>query len=154
MPNIADVIEEYIKARLGRSSGGVIIFRRNELAERFRCVPSQINYVLSTRFTSSRGYIIETRRGGGGFIRVIRVSLAEAEDLFDIMKRKIGDQLSFPDALDLVRYLYEEDLITKREAHMIENVLEIAAPDQNPEADQLRAAILKAVLVILLRHEK
>jgi len=84
MPNIADIIEEYIKARLNQSNGGIIMVRRNELAEKFRCVPSQINYVLSTRFSFNRGYIIETRRGGGGFVRIMKLPMEESRDILDI----------------------------------------------------------------------
>ena len=155
MPNIADIIEEYIKARLNQSTGGIIILRRNELAEKFRCVPSQINYVLSTRFSFNRGYIIETRRGGGGFVRVIRVPLEQSEDLLDIVYDKIGDRVNLTESISLVRYLYEEELITKREALMMENVLEVCGSDNPDEgAGRRRAIILRAMLMALLRHDK
>ena len=155
MANITDIIEEYIKARLGRSSGGAIIFRRGELAEKFSCVPSQINYVLSTRFSSSRGYIVETRRGGGGFIRIIRIPLEESEELLDIVYEKIGDQIEMNEAIGLIRYLFEEDIISRREAHLMETVIEVAAPDHShPEARRNRAVILKSMLMVLLRHKK
>ncbi len=155
MPNIADIIEEYIKARLNQSNGGIVILRRNELAEKFRCVPSQINYVLSTRFSFNRGYIIETRRGGGGFVRVIRVPLEESEDLLDILYDKIGDRITLSESVNLIRYLYEEDLVTKREAHMMENVVEVTASNSPVEDNgKLRVTVLKAMLMALLRHEK
>ncbi|MHB9093895.1 MAG: CtsR family transcriptional regulator [Eubacteriales bacterium] len=155
MPNIADIIEEYIKARLNQSNGGIVILRRNELAEKFRCVPSQINYVLSTRFSFNRGYIIETRRGGGGFVRVIRVPLEESEDLLDILYDKIGDRITISESVNLIRYLYEEDLVTKREAHMMENVVEVTASNSPVEDNgKLRVTVLKAMLMALLRHEK
>ncbi len=154
MPNIADIIEEYIKARLNRSNGGIIILRRSELAEKFRCVPSQINYVLNTRFSFNRGYIIETRRGGGGFIRVIKVSLEETEDLLDIVYDKIRDQISLKESINLIRYLHDEELITKREAHLMENVIELVTPNGDLDKGVQRAAILKDMLMVLLRHEK
>ncbi len=155
MPNIADIIEEYIKARLSQSNSGIIIFRRNELAEKFRCVPSQINYVLSTRFSFNRGYIVETRRGGGGFVRIIRVPLEEAEDLLDIIYEKIGERVTMTEAMHLIRYLREEDLITAREAHIMQTVMEVATPGQHdPDMEEYRARIFKAMLMVLLRHEK
>ncbi|MBU7007501.1 CtsR family transcriptional regulator [Phosphitispora fastidiosa] len=155
MANITDIIEEYIKARIGRSNSGVIIFRRGELAEKFSCVPSQINYVLSTRFSSSRGYIVETRRGGGGFIRIIRIPLEDSEELLDIVYEKIGDQIGMNEAIGLIRYLFEEDIISRREAHLMETVIEVAAPDHgHPEARRNRAVILKSMLMVLLRHKK
>ncbi|MDT3699907.1 MAG: CtsR family transcriptional regulator [Thermincola sp.] len=153
MPNITDIIEDYIKARLNQSTGGIVILRRNELAEKFRCVPSQINYVLSTRFSFNRGYIIETRRGGGGFIRVIRVPLEDSEDILDIVYDRIGEQVSLREAVSLISYLYEEDLISKREAQMMQNVVEIIEEgDQTHETGSKRAAVLKAMLIALLRH--
>lgn len=155
MPNIADIIEEYIKARLNQSTGGIVILRRNELAEKFRCVPSQINYVLSTRFSFNRGYIIETRRGGGGFIRIIRVPLEESEDILDIVYERIKDRVSLAEAVSLIRYLYEEDLVSKREAQMMQNVVEIIeGGSQTQESGKKRAAVLKAMLIALLRHER
>ncbi|MFZ5641354.1 MAG: CtsR family transcriptional regulator, partial [Bacillota bacterium] len=85
MPGIADFIEEYIKSLLGQSQGGEVVIRRNELAEHFRCAPSQINYVLTTRFSFDKGYIIESRRGGGGFVRIVRVTLKDKRELLDII---------------------------------------------------------------------
>ncbi len=155
MPNIADIIEEYIKARLNQNGGGIVIFRRNELAEKFRCVPSQINYVLSTRFSFNQGYIVETRRGGGGFVRIIRVPLEDGEDLLDIIYEKIGERVTVTEAMHVIRYLFEEDLITKREAHLMQTVIEVTASNQrDPEMEEERARLLKAMMIILLRHEK
>lgn len=154
MPNIADIIEEYIKTRLNQSTGGIIIIRRNELAERFRCVPSQINYVLSTRFSVNRGYIVETRRGGGGFVRVVKVSVDDAGDLLNIIYEKIGDCVSLTDALSLIRYLYDEEVITKREFYLMQNVLETATPNnRNHDTDKDRAVMLKAMVMVILRHQ-
>jgi transcriptional regulator CtsR len=155
MANIADIIEEYIKAGLSQSNGGIIVFCRRELAERFQCVPSQINYVLSTRFSVERGYIIETRRGGGGFIRIVRVSLDKNENLFDLILDKIGARISFSEAVNIIRYLYEEDMITQREAYLMQAVMELTAPANLVEdkATQ-RAVVLKSMLMVLLRHQK
>jgi len=152
MPNIADIIEEYIKARLNQSNGGIIMVRRNELAEKFRCVPSQINYVLSTRFSFNRGYIIETRRGGGGFVRIMKLPMEESRDILDIIYERIGDRISLHEATDLIRYLYDEDLITKREAYLMGNVLEVC---DSPGLDGSQLAVIfKAMLMALLRHGK
>ncbi|PKM79641.1 MAG: CtsR family transcriptional regulator [Firmicutes bacterium HGW-Firmicutes-14] len=155
MANIADIIEEYIKARLNRSNSGTIIFRRSELAEKFQCVPSQINYVLSTRFSCNRGYIVETRRGGGGFVRIIRMTLEESEDIIDIICEKVGSGISFKDSISIIRYLYEEEVITKREAHLMEVIIELTtAGSGSEETDAGRAVLLKAMLMVLLRHKK
>lgn len=154
MPNIVDIIEEFLKVRLNQSNSGIILFRRSELAEKFKCVPSQINYVLSTRFSTDRGYIVETRRGGGGFVRIIRVSLDDAGDLLEIIYDKVKDGISLHDSINIIRYLYEEELITRREAHLMETVVEVTAPNKGPEMNQIRASVLKSMLMVLLRHEK
>lgn len=152
MANIADIIEEYIKARLNQSNGGIVLFRRSELAEKFSCVPSQINYVLSTRFSTNRGYIVETRRGGGGFVRIIRIPLEESEDILDIIYEKVQDVIPRREAINIIRYLFEEELITKREAHLMEMVLDVTVPEDNHEMNRSRAVILKSMLMVLLRH--
>ena len=155
MANIADIIEEYIKTMIGRSNGGAVRFRRSELAEKFQCVPSQINYVLSTRFSSNQGYIVETRRGGGGFVRIIRLALEDSEDLLDIIYERIGVQISTTEAVHLIRYLFAEELVTGREAHLMQTVIEVTVPeDGHPETEKNRAIILKSMLMVLLRHKK
>ena len=73
MPNLADYIEDHIKKLLSLSKSNCIELQRKELALKFNCVPSQINYVLATRFTPSRGYLVESRRGGGGYVRIVRL---------------------------------------------------------------------------------
>lgn len=154
MPSIVDIIEDYIKARLNQSTGGIIVLRRSELAEKFQCVPSQINYVLSTRFTSHRGYIIETRRGGGGFVRIIKIPLQKAENLIDVIYEKVGEKISTKEAINMIRYLAEEEVVTKREGYIMENALEAAVPNDTDEDDQNRALILKSMIMVILRHQK
>lgn len=78
MASLADLIESYIKQQLRSSENQAIAISRAQLAELFSCVPSQINYVLTTRFTLERGYMIESRRGGGGYIRIVRVNQESA----------------------------------------------------------------------------
>ncbi|HOK71062.1 MAG TPA: CtsR family transcriptional regulator, partial [Bacillota bacterium] len=73
MGSLSDYIESYLKLLLDTGPHGFVEVQRRELAERFRCAPSQINYVLSTRFTVERGYVVETRRGGGGYIRIFKL---------------------------------------------------------------------------------
>ncbi|MCC5714945.1 CtsR family transcriptional regulator, partial [Klebsiella pneumoniae] len=70
MRNISDLIEQYLKTTLMRSGNELLEIKRSELAKQFQCVPSQINYVISTRFTLEKGYIVESKRGGGGYIRI------------------------------------------------------------------------------------
>ncbi|MEL7601687.1 MAG: CtsR family transcriptional regulator, partial [Bacillota bacterium] len=83
MSVLSDSIELFIKELLDQSDE--VSLQRNELAQHFNCAPSQINYVLATRFTPDKGYIIESRRGGGGYIRVLRLSVETSEHLFRLV---------------------------------------------------------------------
>ena len=73
MRNISDIIESYLKQVLEMSEKEIVEIKRNEIADKFQCVPSQINYVINTRFTIEKGYVVESKRGGGGYIRIIKV---------------------------------------------------------------------------------
>ena len=85
MRNISDLIEGYLKQIIELEGQGHIEIKRSELADKFQCVPSQINYVINTRFTAERGYLVESKRGGGGYIRILRVESHSKEALFDEM---------------------------------------------------------------------
>lgn len=96
--SLADLIEKYIKQQIHRSENQAIALSRAELAELFSCVPSQINYVLATRFTLERGYLIESRRGGGGYIRIARVTKADRLSMAERLVLEIGGQISESEA--------------------------------------------------------
>ena len=81
MSGLSNVIESFIIDLINRTDTGVLEIARNQMAERFQCAPSQINYVLTTRFTAYKGYYIESRQGGGGYIRITKVSIDEYEDI-------------------------------------------------------------------------
>lgn len=151
MSNISDLIERYLKKLIAGSSNGFIEIQRSDLAERFNCVPSQINYVLSTRFTVNSGFVIESRRGGGGYIRIIRLPLNGKNNLLLNMCQLIGKAISQQSAKEIVIRLNEEGLITEREARVMKaalsrNVLKVELPLR----DQVRASILKSMLIALL----
>src|SRR5690554_4911583 len=101
MSNLVDLIEAYINRLLDASPNATLVLQRKELAERFQCVPSQINYVLSTRFTTERGYLIESRRGGGGFLRIKRLDL-DREKVAKVLTalQKLNKGISRCEALD------------------------------------------------------
>lgn len=144
---LSNIIEEFIKEMLEEES--MIELQRNELANRFKCVPSQINYVISTRFSPERGYSVESRRGGGGYIKISKVSSADGDYILRAL-RLMGDYISQQDMAGIVERLYELEFISKREAKII-----VAALSDNslmvkqPERDNLRAKILKNILVNL-----
>ena len=144
---LSNIIEEFIKDMLNEAD--MIELQRNELANKFNCVPSQINYVISTRFSPERGYSVESRRGGGGYIKITK---AQPDDGNYVMRalRLVGDYISQQDMISIVQNLYDYELIGKREAKII-----IAALGDNslvikqPERDILRAKMFKNILVNL-----
>jgi transcriptional regulator CtsR len=155
MSNISDLIEKYLKKLIEASQHGQVEIQRNELAEKFDCVPSQINYVLTTRFSVEQGFIVESRRGGGGFVRIIKVPIDEKVDVVCQLCDLIGGNISQQGAEGITRRLLDENLITEREGAMIRaalgrDVLRIALPAR----DQLRALILKAMIVSILQFNQ
>ena len=150
MARLSDIIERFLKAMLKETEDGIIEIQRNELAEHFDCAPSQINYVLTTRFTSDRGYYIESRRGGGGYIRVVSASIEENDYINDLMTNVIGDSLSRQKAYGIIEDFVEEGLVSEREGKLIKVVLSDSSLGKNEESNKLRASIFKNVLIILI----
>lgn len=120
---ISDVIEKMLIEMLSQE-GGSLELRRNELAERLGCVPSQINYVITSRFTPERGYIIESRRGGGGYVRITKKMIHNDEYLMHLFC-SIGDSLDPKSAALYLIELMERRLITEREGRILSAVLSI-----------------------------
>ncbi|MDO3412998.1 CtsR family transcriptional regulator [Saccharibacillus sp. CPCC 101409] len=153
MRNISDVIEQYLKAVLQESQGRIEI-QRNDLADRFSCVPSQINYVISTRFTLEKGYLVESKRGGGGYIRIQRIEMPTHSELHAHVHETIGTQMSQAAAEGLIYRLEEADLITSREAALMRSAI---ARDvlllKLPYRDEMRARIMKAMLIALMGRQ-
>lgn len=151
MRNTSDLIEQHLKAILQQSPGGIIEIQRNELAEHFQCVPSQINYVISTRFTVEKGYIVESKRGGGGYIRIRKIGLTSHKAIHEQIIRLIGDGISQNAAEGIVERLYEEDLLTEREARIVKAVISRdSLPFKLPVRDEVRASMMKSILLALL----
>lgn len=129
------------------------MLQRRELAEMFECAPSQINYVLDTRFTLDRGYLVETRRGGGGYIRIVRLAFRTGHDFLSVLDEKIGDEITPRRAEGLLFRLQEEDFLDADEYVFIKTVLDREtqkAPQDYRGA--VRASLLKAMLALLLRE--
>lgn len=151
MRNISDLIEHYLKQLLYDSSEGIVEIQRSDLAEKFSCVPSQINYVISTRFTLEKGYYVESKRGGGGYIRIQRVDLPSLEAVKRHIDQTVGEQIDQTAAEGLIYQLEEADFLTEREARMLRTIVtrDVLAL-KLPLRDQIRAKILRAVLIALL----
>lgn len=142
--NTSDLIEAYIKQILETSE--MIEIKRAEMATLFNCVPSQINYVINTRFTVHRGYIVESKRGGGGYIRIEKVQLATYHQFLEHVANLIGDEVSEKDAQAILQKLYEEKILTKREGNLLLSTLSKQALGSVETENQLRASMLMAVL--------
>lgn len=144
---MSDIIEEFIKDLFDENEK--IEIQRNELAEHFNCVPSQINYVISTRFKPSQGYYVESRRGGGGHITIRRVNNTKEDYLMHII-RNIGDTITSSEVDIILSDFLTYGIVNEKEAKL----LKVAASDnvlQLPKEtkDSLRARILKNMLINL-----
>ena len=144
---ISDSIENFICELFDAKNS--IELKRNELASYFNCVPSQINYVISTRFSPEKGYSVESRRGGGGYIKITKAH-TEAEDYILKIMNLVGNMLSQQDMIGIVQNLFDVELIGKREAKIIISALsDNSLAVKQPERDNLRAKALKNILVNL-----
>lgn len=150
MRNISDIIEGYLKQVLELGGEGHIEIKRSEIADKFQCVPSQINYVINTRFTAERGYLVESKRGGGGYIRILRVRANSQIDLIDDVLRQIEGGASQTMAEDLVYRLIDEQVISKREAKLMLATIDRSTIDLHlPLRDVIRSKILRAMLTTI-----
>ena len=144
-----------MKKVLEMSEREIVEIKRSEIADKFQCVPSQINYVINTRFTAERGYLVESKRGGGGYIRILRVEIHSKAGLMDNMIEQVGDAVTQQAVEHMVYRLIDEEIITKREAKLI-----LAAIDRStlalplPLRDQVRAYIVKAMFITLKYDNK
>lgn len=151
MRNISDLIEQYLKNTLQKSPEHVIEIQRNELADQFACVPSQINYVISTRFTLEKGYLVESKRGGGGFIRIQKMRFPSHEELNHYIFRSIGEEIDQTYAEGLIYQLEEAQFISQREAGVLRAAISREALALKlPLRDQVRAKVLRSMLAALV----
>ncbi|MBY4605977.1 MULTISPECIES: transcriptional regulator CtsR [Bacillus] len=148
--NISDIIEQYLKRVLDQNGKEILEIKRSEIADKFQCVPSQINYVINTRFTSERGYIVESKRGGGGYIRIIKIKMNNEVVLINNIISQIGTHLSQAASDDIILRLLEDKVISEREAKMMVSVMDRSVLHIDlPERDELRARMMKAMLTSL-----
>ena len=143
--NMSDLIESYLKNVL--LSNETVEIRRSEIADQFNCVPSQINYVINTRFTIQQGYVVESKRGGGGYIRIMKVNLVVEMDVLNTLGDLIPPQLSVREANHLLQNLYENELISKREAQMMALMMEKDTfPVSVKNGDEIRSNMMKKLI--------
>lgn len=134
--------DTYIKALLAQA--GMAELKRSELADVFQVVPSQINYVIKTRFTESRGYIVESKRGGGGYIRIGKVQFSDHHQMLQDLAANIGETISQQVFNDILQMLYEEKLLTQRETQLL--LATTSDEVLGRDALILRATMLKKII--------
>ena len=151
MAQLSDSIEHFIKELMNEDAH--VELRRNELAQHFGCAPSQINYVLATRFSVDHGYIIESRRGGGGYVRIVRMQTRGEPNLLNTLLNRVGNSLDEETANAIISNLCERDMISANEAGLMR-----AAVSRNALAlpisakDVLRAAVFRNMLVQVFKN--
>lgn len=145
---ISDIITSEILKMLDASDANVAEIQRNELAQLLGCVPSQINYVLSSRFTPEHGYLIESRRGGGGYIRVTRVQMDKSSAFMHIIN-SIGDTLDENTARVLLDNCLHSGLLQPKAAEMIRAAISYPVMHSIPvrHRDSVRAILIKEMLI-------
>ena len=150
MARLSDIIEEFIKTLL-RESEGQLELQRNEMADYFECAPSQINYVLATRFSLNQGYYIESRRGGGGYIRIVRLDMDKNDYLHQLLDKGIGPRITEKDALQIVHRLLEQKDVSPKSAYLMKAAVSDKAINiPSGIKDNIRAGILKSMITAIL----
>lgn len=152
--SLAAQIEGYIKRLLEHSEDGSVELKRADLAEMFMCVPSQINYVLNTRFSSEAGYFIETRRGGAGYVRIVRTGLADGGDLAAMLAEPKDKEINRQSADNLLVRLLDEDILTPREFAIFRAMLSgNGLTPAGEQEDAVRGRLVRILLLNLLRED-
>ena len=149
--SISDIIEEFIMSSL--DDDDFIEISRNDLAKFFSCVPSQINYVLNTRFTVNRGFLVESQRGGGGYIKLMRVQDNNSNFLNNALQI-CNQPINVIQANQLLSNLQERDLISNREAEIIKASINSKALNNPLNIENIiRANVLKQVILELMKYK-
>ncbi|HWQ61382.1 MAG TPA: CtsR family transcriptional regulator [Negativicutes bacterium] len=141
MGNLADLIENFILSRLADEEEHVAVLRRNEMADELNCAPSQISYVLSTRFTVERGFIVESRRGSGGFVRIVRIPVRQI--IYEDAARQVGDTIGADEVEQTLERLHMYGMLSDREAGIMQHFFQMAGRQMTAGE---RAAILRSLL--------
>ena len=150
MARISDIIAQFINEMIEEEEDKEVIIQRNELADKFNCAPSQINYVISTRFKPTQGYYVESRRGGGGHITITKVNITKSNYLMHIIS-SMGDAVTAQEVSIFISNFLSYDMVTKNETKLLkvatsDNVLTV----DPKEKDKLRANIFKNMLLNLV----
>ncbi len=151
MARLSDIIEDFIKELIEENDQNALEIQRNELASHFDCAPSQINYVLATRFSVEQGYYIESKRGGGGCIRITRIAIDKNDYMKHAIWKSIGDSITHQEGENIIKLFHERSFITDREAALMRAVINDKTLAIAPEdKGRLRAQLLKNMLIAVV----
>jgi transcriptional regulator of stress and heat shock response len=152
MAKLSDIIEAYINRIIEMEKSDSIEIQRNILAQQFNCAPSQINYVLATRFSNDKGYIIESRRGGGGYVRIFKIKTNPNRHIEKILKDTIGDSLTKAQSESILKNLFNEKIINERELNIMLRVLSDRTLGKiyHEDRNMIRADLMKEMLLVLI----
>ncbi len=147
---MSDIVANYILDMLDEANGNAEI-QRNELASYLGCVPSQINYVITSRFTPEQGYIVESRRGGGGYIRITRINTGKSNAIMHIVN-SIGNRLDKVTAEIMINNMLSRSIINEETARLLVSAMSERSYLDVPQQyrDYLRASIFKNMLLTLV----
>lgn len=151
---LSDTIEQFIKEMM-REERSEVELKRNELAEYFHCAPSQINYVLATRFTPDHGYVISSQRGGGGFIRIVQIKRTGGDQLSYLLNERIGDSIDVQAAQLLLLQLAERKAVSADDARLMAAAVSaqaFAAPIPESVKNALRAKVMRSMILSLAQR--
>ncbi|MBQ9791821.1 MAG: CtsR family transcriptional regulator [Clostridia bacterium] len=153
MANISDIIEEFILKQLEEDEA--INLSRRELADFFNCAPSQINYVLSTRFTTPRGYMVESHRGGGGYIKLVRVDMNKDMYLQSLLSNVLCYDIDYVAGLNIINNLIKKDYIDENQGRILNYAIMPKALATPVMSDgKIRAGVLRNVVLNLIKEGK
>jgi transcriptional regulator of stress and heat shock response len=153
MASLVDSMEDYLKKLLSLSASGCIDIKRKELAGKFMCVPSQVNYVLETRFTMEKGFSVESKRGGKGFVRIRKLDLSAGNLLTMILQDIMDAQISENSARGIIHRLYEMKYISFRESRLMETTLNsLQIIEDAALRKSLTGLLIRDMLLMLIKH--
>ena len=151
MARLTDVIEKFIKDMIINDDNHQALIQRNELADQFRCAPSQINYVLTTRFTYAKGYVVESRRGGGGYILIKKIEHETPLSRKKLIDESIGNSITYHNTVELLDNLLESELINKKEYEIIKIAVNDKTLRNAENKNSIRADILKGMMMVIIK---
>lgn len=153
MASISDMIEKFILNIVENSEQGIIHIQRNDLSARFSCVPSQINYVIKTRFTIERGFLVESKRGEGGFLKIVKIPVIQTKVYLDRIYVGLSNYIGSEQAKNFLKRLVEENILSEREMNLIWQLLrDESLPCDKEEKGYQRGKMLKNLIGYLAKE--